>query len=142
VTDGKKLTARQQRFVEEFVKDANATQAAVRAGFSKKSARRQGTRLSTDVHIRAAVDALRIPVVAAIGITLEGHLAELAALREEAKRLGQVSAAVAAEVARGKVSGLGAIRYTPEELAAMPDEQFEQVARKAKLLKPGMRLLA
>lgn len=33
-----KLTARQQRFVEEYLIDLNATQAAIRAGYSKKTA--------------------------------------------------------------------------------------------------------
>ncbi len=32
------LTAKQQRFVDEYLKDLNATQAAIRAGYSKKSA--------------------------------------------------------------------------------------------------------
>lgn len=32
------LTARQQAFVREYLKDGNATQAAIRAGFSKKNA--------------------------------------------------------------------------------------------------------
>ena len=34
-----KLTLKQQRFVEEFLIDLNATQAAIRAGYSKKTAR-------------------------------------------------------------------------------------------------------
>lgn len=33
----KKLTAKQQRFVEEYLIDLNATQAAIRAGYSKKT---------------------------------------------------------------------------------------------------------
>ncbi|AHZ77246.1 MULTISPECIES: terminase small subunit [Pseudomonas] len=32
------LTAKQQRFVDEYLKDLNATQAAIRAGYSKKTA--------------------------------------------------------------------------------------------------------
>lgn len=32
------LTAKQQRFVEEYLVDMNATQAAIRAGYSKKTA--------------------------------------------------------------------------------------------------------
>lgn len=32
------LTAKQQRFVEEYLKDLNATQAAIRAGYSQKTA--------------------------------------------------------------------------------------------------------
>ncbi len=34
----KKLTAKQQRFCEEYLIDLNATQAAIRAGYSKKTA--------------------------------------------------------------------------------------------------------
>ena len=36
------LTAKQQRFVDEYLKDLNATQAAIRAGYSKSTARQMG----------------------------------------------------------------------------------------------------
>ncbi|MCA0973418.1 terminase small subunit [Halomonas denitrificans] len=36
------LTARQSRFVDEYLKDLSATQAAIRAGYSKKTAGRTG----------------------------------------------------------------------------------------------------
>ena len=35
----RKLTARQERFIDEYLVDLNATQAAIRAGYSAKSAR-------------------------------------------------------------------------------------------------------
>jgi phage terminase small subunit len=35
-----KLNARQQRFVKEYLIDPNATQAAIKAGYSKKDGRR------------------------------------------------------------------------------------------------------
>lgn len=38
-----KLTAKQQRFCDEYLIDLNATQAAIRAGYSKKTAGRIGT---------------------------------------------------------------------------------------------------
>lgn len=38
-----KLTAKQQRFCDEYLIDLNATQAAIRAGYSKKTANRIGT---------------------------------------------------------------------------------------------------
>lgn len=38
-----KLTAKQQRFCDEYLIDLNATQAAIRAGYSKKTASRIGT---------------------------------------------------------------------------------------------------
>lgn len=52
-----KLTAKEQRFVEEYCKDCNATQAAIRAGYSKRSGKEIGYENLTKPHIRAAVDA-------------------------------------------------------------------------------------
>lgn len=50
-----KLTPKQQLFVAEYPKDFNATQAAIRAGYSEKTAKEQGYRLLTNVHIQKAV---------------------------------------------------------------------------------------
>lgn len=41
----KTLTPQQSKFLEEYPKDLNATQAAIRAGYSKKTANEQGSRL-------------------------------------------------------------------------------------------------
>ena len=49
------MTPKQQRFVEEYLIDLNATQAAIRAGYSKKSARAVGSENLTKPDIRAAV---------------------------------------------------------------------------------------
>ena len=38
IVAGKKLTAKQQRFCDEYLIDLNATQAAIRAGYSAKTA--------------------------------------------------------------------------------------------------------
>lgn len=43
-----KLTDKQELFAREFIKDLNATQAVIRAGFSEKSARNQAYRLMTN----------------------------------------------------------------------------------------------
>jgi phage terminase small subunit len=49
------LTARQQRFVEEYLIDLNATQAAIRAGYSEKTAQVQSSRLLSNVMVAAAI---------------------------------------------------------------------------------------
>lgn len=49
------LTAKQQRFVDEYLIDLNATQAAIRAGYSQKTARQIGNRMLTNVDIQAAI---------------------------------------------------------------------------------------
>ena len=46
------LTAKQQRFVDEYLIDLNATQAAIRAGYSPKTADQQASRLLTNVKVR------------------------------------------------------------------------------------------
>jgi phage terminase small subunit len=42
---GHRLTPRQERFVAEYLVDLNATQAAVQAGYSKKTANKHASRL-------------------------------------------------------------------------------------------------
>lgn len=49
------LTGKQQLFVHEYIKDLNATQAAIRAGYSAKTAKQQGQRLLTNVDVQEAV---------------------------------------------------------------------------------------
>ena len=51
------LNPKQKRFVAEYLVDLNATQAAIRAGYSKKTARSQGQRLLTHVDICTAIEA-------------------------------------------------------------------------------------
>ncbi|MCE9565832.1 MAG: terminase small subunit [Planctomycetes bacterium] len=49
------LTPKQQKFVEEYLIDLNATQAAVRAGYSEKTANEQGSRLLANVSVSQAL---------------------------------------------------------------------------------------
>ncbi len=49
------LTPKQARFVEEYLIDLNATQAAIRAGYSAKTANEQGAQLLAKLSIRQAV---------------------------------------------------------------------------------------
>ena len=56
------LNNRQQLFVTEYVKDMNATKAAERAGYSKRTAYSQGQRLLKNVEIKKAVDKLLLKV--------------------------------------------------------------------------------
>ena len=53
-----KLNPRQKRFCKEYLIDLNATQAAVRSGYSKKTATEQASRLLTNVNISQEVKKL------------------------------------------------------------------------------------
>jgi phage terminase small subunit len=55
-----KLTPKQARFVEEYLFDLNATQAAIRAGYSERTANQQGPRLLENVDVLAAIDAAKL----------------------------------------------------------------------------------
>tara|TARA_R110000868_G_scaffold369943_1_gene633424 strand:- start:180 stop:731 length:552 start_codon:yes stop_codon:yes gene_type:complete len=72
------LTAKQERFVAEYLIDLNATQAAKRAGYSEKTARSQGTRMLTNVAIQAAIAASQDKRAGRTEITQDRVLAELA----------------------------------------------------------------
>jgi phage terminase small subunit len=64
-----KLTARQQTFVEEYLVDLNATQAAIRAGYSEKTARSVGSENLTKPDIAAAIQAAQQVKADEMGIT-------------------------------------------------------------------------
>jgi Phage terminase, small subunit len=51
------LTAKQAAFVAEYLIDLNATQAAIRAGYSEATAHSQGPRLLDNVEVAAAIAA-------------------------------------------------------------------------------------
>ena len=51
------MTPKQQRFVEEYLKDMNGTQAAIRAGYSAKTANEQASQLLAKLNIQEAVAA-------------------------------------------------------------------------------------
>ena len=51
------LTEQKKRFARNYIANGgNATQAALKAGYSKKSARSQGQRLLTDADIKQMLD--------------------------------------------------------------------------------------
>jgi phage terminase small subunit len=53
------LTAKQEMFVKEYLIDLNGTQAAIRAGYSEKTANEQASRLLAKVKVRSRVEELQ-----------------------------------------------------------------------------------
>lgn len=72
------MNAKQQRFVQEYLIDLNGTQAAIRAGYSRRTANEQAVRLLADISIKAAVKEAQDARAKAAGITAERVLSELA----------------------------------------------------------------
>lgn len=54
---GRGLTDKQKRFVEEYLIDLNATQAAIRAGYSKNRASELGYQLLQKTTVQQAIEA-------------------------------------------------------------------------------------
>lgn len=100
------LSPKQRRFVEEYLVDLNATQAATRAGYSAKTAKQQGQRLLTNADIQAAVSAGQNKRSQRTALTQD---IVLAGLRKEAEREDESAshgARVSAWTALGKHLGL------------------------------------
>jgi len=100
------LTPKQQRFVLEYLQDHNGTRAAIRAGYSDKTAKQQGSRLLTDPRIQAAVRAGQQKVAKNAEVTVDSLMKELEEARKLALKEKQVSAAVNATMGKGKLAGL------------------------------------
>lgn len=73
-----KLTPKQAQFVQEYLVDLNATQAALRAGYSEKTAKQQGARLLTKVDVQAALQEAMAAREERTEITQDRVIAELA----------------------------------------------------------------
>lgn len=63
-----KLTDKQELFAREYLKDLNATQAAIRAGYSEKTANEQASRLLANVNVQTFVASLKAERVEQTGI--------------------------------------------------------------------------
>ena len=108
----KKLSEKQIIFVKELVYNEGsitATEAAIRAGYPEPSARSKASMLQNPKYYPLVVDharQIRVEVQKKYDVTIHKHFKELQKIREKALEEGSYSAAVQAEVARGKVAGL------------------------------------
>lgn len=75
-----KLTAKQQRFCDEYLIDLNATQAAIRAGYSAKTADQQGSRMLTNVKVQQEIAEKMAERSKRTGINQDRVLQEIAKL--------------------------------------------------------------
>lgn len=96
------MNARQARFITEYMIDLNATQAAIRAGFSKKTAGQIGHTLLKNVEISRALDEAMFRRAQEMGLTQDRVLGRLAYLSLKGDSLGQISAAARCEELLGK----------------------------------------
>jgi phage terminase small subunit len=77
-TQGKPLNAKQQAFVTEYQKDWNAVQAAIRVGYSQKTAEAKSYQLVGDSRIVAALEKAKEQRLKKVGVHAERVLTEIA----------------------------------------------------------------
>lgn len=75
-----KLLPKHKRFCEEYTVDFNGLQAAIRAGYSKKTANQQASRLLTNANIQQYIRQLQEKLSQKTEITKERIIAEYAKL--------------------------------------------------------------
>ena len=110
----KRLTEMQQRFAEFVVFGGpdgpmSKREAAIAAGYSPQRAMREGSELTNPKYsplVVKHIGELKEERLKKFEVSYEGHVAELARLREAALKKGSFSSAVNAEVSRGKAAGL------------------------------------
>jgi len=73
----KKLRDKQEMFCKEYLIDLNATQAAIRAGYSQNTAKEQGCQLLTKLNIQERIQELKAKRCEKLEITSESVLQEL-----------------------------------------------------------------
>ena len=107
-----RLTEMQMKFAHEIVSNEgrkNGTECAISAGYAEDSAGVRAAELQNPKRIPLVVKyigELREEYQKKYAVTFERHIAELGKLRMEALKKGAWSAAINAEVARGKAAGL------------------------------------
>lgn len=104
------LTPKQEAFAHS-VASGNTQADAYRSAFNATKMKAEtitqaASRLMANSNVCARVAELRKPVADAAQVTLAGHLSRLSDLSDAAEKEGKYSAAVAAEIARGKAAGL------------------------------------
>ena len=108
----KRLTEMQMRFAHEIVTNEgrkNATECATDAGYTKDTAVVKASQLQNPKLYPLVVKyigELREEYQKKYAVTFERHISELGKIRQDALKKGAWSAAVNAEVARGKAAGL------------------------------------
>ena len=137
-----RLTPKQAQFAGEYLADHNATQAAIRSGYSERTAKQQGSRLLTNVDVRAEIVVLEREQQQAdqvdrqYVITRLRHFAEHG--EKEANRLratellGKTVGLFVEQVEAHVTHNVQALReFTPDQLRAMLAEAKRQTAIEA-----------
>ncbi len=117
------MTAKQARFVDEYLVDANGTQAAIRAGYGAAGARVAAHRLLTNVAISRAIEARRRVDAVRLSVDRESVLTGLLEAVEMAREQLNPAGMVAGLREISKLMGFHAPRPVRLEMGEAPAMQ-------------------
>ncbi len=126
------MNDKQQRFAEEYLIDSNATQAAIRAGYSAKTAYSQGQRLLSHVEIKGAIQDMQAEHRERTAVTVESITEQLRVAYDLAKTNGQSAPMVQAAMGIAKLHGMlvDKVEQTTKAVDDMtPAERKAELAR-------------
>ena len=122
------LTPKQQRFVEEYGVDFNATQAAIRAGYSPSTAYSIGSENLRKPEIKAALQAAQAAAITDIRITKDYLIGQANDIMLKAKANGAWSAAKGANELLAKLTGHIIERRDMRVIRSVQDLTDEELA--------------
>ena len=143
------LTSKQLRWIDEYLIDFNGSAAAVRAGYSPKTARSIACELLTKPDIRAVLEARQGALAKELQITRQGVIAGLLEAFDLGRTKQNPAAMVSALAAIGKMLGFFApevkrVELTPsqnggyQDLSAWSDAQLlEAIAAGSAVASPA-----
>ena len=121
------MNEKQKRFCTEYIKDLNATQAYIRAGYSQSGAGQSGERLLKNAEISNEVKALQQEMREKNKVSVDTIVSELMADREKSREQGSYSVAVKATMEIARLHGLNEkdnVQRRTNSLEGLSEEQL------------------
>ena len=97
-----KLTNKRKAFISEYLKDKNATQAAIRAGYSQKTAYSLGQRLLKNAEIKIIIQQKQAEIAKKCEITVEKVLNDIEDCRVRSRFMNDHRSELKASELEGK----------------------------------------
>ena len=120
MTETRDLTPKEGEFVAQYLIDLNATKAAIRAGYSEKSARTLAARLLAKVHIQDAIASARAELAVRTNRTVDDVMADIEKVRVSCMQEVEVEGAGVMALLAPK-EALRALELEGKHRGAFPD---------------------
>ncbi|MBR1362940.1 terminase small subunit [Bradyrhizobium ottawaense] len=134
------LTPKRRRFCQEYVLDSNGTAAAIRAGFSDRTAKSQASQMLDMPAVKEEIERLQKAAADARNITLDKLYLKLEEACQIARRKESASGMVAAVTALAKLSGLWIDQVDDLALRAKMEAEAAEASQRTELKTAGQLL--